>query len=407
VSLSPLTVKMAWRNVQRNSRRSLLTILAIGFGLFCLIVFQALKVGLHEEMVRSTVRIDSGTVQIHTAGYQANLANLQPFKDPSTILRIVTEQTDVPLAMRLKVPAMVVAGARSSMVLAAGVQPAAEAHLTLVPQSLNDGEYRVGDENIVIGQTLADSLGIVVGDQLNLLSRTLFGQTVSRAFRVAGMFHTGLTSFDQSQIFLGLEALQTFLNASEIISEMALLTPPDQAAAEAEQLRQALSGLPVQVQSWQEFNPDLVQLIDLNDATMQLLILIVFAIVALGIANTMTMAVFERFRELGIMLAMGQRPRGIVTLILCEALFLGLVAGAVGSLAGWAACHYLAAQGLDLSHFTSANRYFAAGHVIRARLLVPDLLLANLVAVMTALLAGLLPAWRASRLQPVEALRFS
>jgi len=407
VSFSPLIVRMAWRNVSRNSRRSFLTVLAIGFGLFCLIVFQALKVGLHEEMVRSTVRIDSGTVQIHAAGYQANLANIQPFKDPQKVLQIVSAQTSSPVAERLKVPAMVVAGARSSMVLVAGVEPAAESHLTLVEASLQAGEYRIAGDDIVIGQALAKSLGIGVGDKLNLLSRSLFGQTVSRSFNVAGLFSTGLTSFDQSQIFVALDTLQTFLRAPGVITEIVLLVPPTQANHEADSLRKALVGQPVQVQPWQEFNPDLVQLIDLNDATMHLLILIVFAIVALGIANTMTMAVFERFREIGILVAIGQRPSGIVLLILCEALFLGLVAGVAGSLAGWGACHYLAGHGLDLSHFTSANRYFAAGHVIHARLLMPDLLLANLVAVVTALVAGLLPAWRASRLQPVQALRFS
>ncbi len=138
---------------------------------------------------------------------------------------------------------------------------------------------------------------------------------------------------------------------------------------------------------------------------MRLLILIVFAIAALGIANTMTMITFERFRELGILAALGLRPGGIVLLIVLESLCLGLIAAALGSLLGIGVCSWLGRHGLDLTRFTSANQYFAAGHVIRAHLLPADLAAANLLTLATALLAGLYPAWKAARLDPVQAIR--
>lgn len=407
MSLPTLPIaRMALRNVRRNVRRSLLTVFAIAFGLFCLIVFQALKVGLHREMVNSTVRLDAASLQVHAAGYEANLTALYPLRDPERIERALAAAGVADFGRRLKAPALVLAGQRSSSVRLAGVDPAAEPRLTFVAERMVAGSYLDATAGVVLGEALAEDLGVAVGGEVTLMVQGLFGRPVTGRFPVRGLFRTELASFDRSQVFLPLAAAQAFLQAEGVVTEIAVRTPFGAEAGIADRLQRELPPDLYQVRTWQQLAPDVVQLIELNDATMHLLILIVFSIVALGITNTMTMAVYERFRELGVLTAIGMRPVRTVTLIVCESFFLGLFASLAGSLMGVAACAWLARHGIDLTSLTSANQYFATSHVLRAHLLPADLLTANAVTLATALLAGLYPAWKAARLQPAVAIRY-
>jgi ABC-type lipoprotein release transport system permease subunit len=397
--------RLAWRNLWRNARRSLLTALAIAFGLLCLIVFQALKVGLHQEMIRSTTRLDVGSLQIHAAGYQPNLTDLRPLKDSETATRLLQGRPDLHFSLRLKSPALVSSQAGSASVVLCGVEPKGEAAITVIHQLVTAGSYLAGGDGVLLGAELADSLRVGVGGEVSLVARSLFGRPVSRRFPVAGIFRSASAGFDRSQVFLPLAAAQELLQAQGLVSEIVVRAGEASLPALLQDLQQRLPAAEFQVRDWRQLAPDVVQLIQLNDGTMALLVGIVFAIVALGIANTMTMTVFERFRELGILAAIGTRPAGIVGLILSESLLLGAVAAAVGSLAGWGLCLYLGRYGIDLTRFTSANRYFATSHVLKAYLQPLDLLQANLITLATTLLAGLYPAWRAARLQPAETLR--
>ena len=395
--------RIGLRNIRRNVRRSLFTIVAVSFGLFCLIVFEALKVGLHHEMLHSTLNLDAAAIQVHAVGFEQNLAMLQPLPQPAEVEKQLAAAGITHFAARIKSPALVLAGKRSSSVLLAGVMPEQEKEVTFVADKITAGTYLAEPGTLLIGQVLADSLRVGLGDEVTLMVQSMFGRPAARKFTIGGMFRTELASFDRNHLYLDLTTAQHFLDADGVITEIAIRTPPAKAAAAAEILQRRL-GEAYQVRSWQQNLPDLEQLIELNDATMGLLVIIVFAIVAMGISNTMSTVIFERFREFGTLAAIGTPPRGIVALVVLESFFLGLLAAILGSLAGALACSLLASHGLDLSRFTSANQYFAAGHVLKAYLLPGDLLLAVAVTLATALLAGLYPAVKASRLEPVEAL---
>lgn len=395
--------RIGLRNIGRNARRSMFTILAISFGLFCIILFQALKVGLHREMLHSTLNLDAAAVQVHAAGYEQNLALSQPLPQPAMVEKQLVEAGINRFAARIKSPALVLAGPRSSSVLLSGVEPEREKQVTFLADRITAGSYLASPGTLLVGKALADSLRVKLGDQVTLMVQPRFGRPVARKFAIGGIFRTELASFDRNHLFLDLATAQDFLDAGEAVTEIAVRTAPEKAVLLAGKLRGRLGGA-YQVRSWQQNVPDLKQLIDLNDATMGLLVIIVFAIVAMGISNTMTTIIFERFREFGTLAALGTPPGGIVVLVVLESFFLGLLAAIIGSLTGIAACFLLQRHGLDLSRFISANQYFAGGHVLRAYLLPGDLLLALAVTLFTAMLAGLYPAFKASRLEPVEAL---
>jgi ABC-type lipoprotein release transport system permease subunit len=399
-----LFAMVALRNVRRNRRRSLFTIIAISFGLFCLIVFQALKVGLHREMTDGTVLLETGSLQVHAAGFETNLASLRPIADPELVAAALKKNGVTTFSRRIRTPALLLSGEGSSTVILTGVDPKAEPLVTRISKKITAGRYLEDNDRILIGDDLAKSLGVAPGGKLTLMAQDPMGRPVIGKFVIGGVYRTELASFNRSRVFLPLAAAQSFLHAEGVVTEIAALTKRDREEEIAAGLARLLPSSAYQVRSWQRIAPDLSQLIEMNDATMRLLILIVFAIVALGITNTMTMTVYERFRELGVLTAIGTSPSGILTMIALESLFIGAVATLFGSMAGIGACAWLARHGIDMTHFTSSNQFFAMTHVIKAHLLPRDLLAADGVALATSFLAGLYPAWKAARLEPVKAI---
>jgi ABC-type lipoprotein release transport system permease subunit len=400
-----MLLRISFRNIRRNGRRSLYTILAISFGLFCLIVFQALKNGLHREMAAGTVSLDTGSLQVHAVGYEPTLASLRPLPEPEGVERALVQSGITSYARRIRTPALLLSGPASSSVILYGIEPEREPLVTTIAGRLASGRYPVAGNGLLVGEELARSLRLAVGGRITLMAQGAFGRPAFRSFPIAGTFRTELPSFDRSRIYLPLTDLQQFLGAGGGVTEFVALTPFGSEEETAQQLARLLPPDRYQVRSWQAIAPDLTQLIELNDATMRLLILIVFFIVALGITNTMSMAVFERIRELGVLSAIGTTPGRIMGMVVVESCYLGVLAAAIGSTAGILACLYLARHGIDLSRFTSNNQYFAMGHVLKAQLTPFDLVAANLTTLATALLAGLYPAWRGARLDPVVAMR--
>ncbi|MFA7382245.1 MAG: FtsX-like permease family protein [Desulfurivibrionaceae bacterium] len=397
-------LQIALRNILRHRRRSLLTVAAVAFSVFCLIVFQALMGGLHQKMMESALSLDTGAIQVHAAGFARNQTRLRPLPNPKAITPAFKAAGITRFAPRLKAPALIIAGHHSSSVYLSGIEPGQEASVTLIRQKIVRGTYQLAPGQILISKGLADALDLRINDSMTLMVQSLFGQTRTGRFTVSGLFATGLDSFDQSHVYLSLATAQTLLEAEDSISEVAASCPPAQAAKLAGHLQQYLPAATYQVMAWQGLVPDLAQLMELNDATFRLLIIILFAIVAMGIANTMTTVIFERFREFGTLTALGATPGGIVSLVMTESLLLGLFAALAGSLTGFGACVYLARYGIDLTNFTSANQYFVAGSVLKAVLTPADFILANAITLATSATAGLYPAWKASRLNPVKAL---
>lgn len=399
-----MLLKVAVRNATRNRRRSAYTVLAVAFGLFCLIIFQALKVGLHEEMVRSTVNLDAGSAAVFAAGHEPNLATLLPMREPEKVFYELGKIPGVRAAARLRAPGLALAREKSTGVIITGIDPEAEPKITFIKDSVTSGSYPGPEGGLLVSENLAGPLKIGVGDELAIMAQDVSGKAVVRKIKVAGLFRTALSSFDRSHVFLSSGEMGDFLRAKGAVTEIAVSAPAGTEDELAAKLKKVLDPSRHKVLTWREIAPDVDQLIRLNDSTMTLLIIIVFAIVAMGIVNTMSMAVYERFHEIGVMSAMGAGPGTVFSMIVLESAMLGVLSAAVGSLSGLAACAYLSVYGVDLTSLTSANEYFATSHVLKAHLLMEDLFWENLLTVVTATLAGVFPAMKAVRMEAVEAL---
>ncbi|MHB1349058.1 MAG: ABC transporter permease [Desulfobulbaceae bacterium] len=409
MSILRLQTAIALRNIFRQPRRSALTVLAISFSVFCVIVFQALKVGMHWTMVDSALSLDLGTMQIHRAGYETNITQFQALPKPDRLLQTLGKLGIDAASPRIKAPALILAGQRSSSVLLSGIRPEQEQRITLIGRRLAAGEYLPGGrDSLLISQGLADSLKLRVGDTVSLMLQDVFGKPVVKKIAISGLYETGLSSFDRHHLYLPLLTLQNFLAAEDgEVTEIALAVDPADARRLTRLLREHADPGTYQVTSWQELAPDIVQLMELNDATFKLLVVIIFCIAAMGVANTMNSAIFERFREFGTIAAIGTTPAEMVMMVSLESLILGIFSCAAGTGAAMFVCILLGYHGVDLTSLTSANQYFTAGAVLRPEVLAGDVVTANLLTLFTALVAGLYPAVKASRLNPVDALNYT
>ena len=398
-----IDVIIGLRNLGRNRRRTFLTGSLIAFGVICLVVFQALKVGMHQQMVVSTTSLDSGLLQIHAPDYRPNRSLLQPISEATPLLERLQRQHII-YAERLKTAGLLLAGQQSSMISISGIIPDHEARITQIASKMISGDYFEQGDSIILSQTLCSALSLSLHDQVTLMVQDSAGQPALSKMTISGIYNTGLASFDTLHAYVNLQTLQQLVKAPEVISEISIHAP----LSAQKNLEARMAGLLTGNQHltrWQEALPDLMQLIELNDTTMSILIVIIFVLVGMGILNTMTMVTYERFTEFGLLAALGHTPYGVIRMVLSEAFFLGTAAAFLGGLIGWALCFWLGQQGLDLSQFTSNNQYFTNAHILYPQIRWIDLIAAFSLATFTCTFSGLFPAYKASRLNPVEALR--
>jgi ABC-type lipoprotein release transport system permease subunit len=261
---------------------------------------------------------------------------------------------------------------------------------------------------ILLGERLARSLRAGVGDPVWLLTSTRDGRTAEEQFRVAGLYRTGGATMDRMRAYVHLADLQRFVRLGSAVHEIAVRAPdPEEAAPLASALlaRPETDGL--LVRGWYDVKPMLKRMLDLNDASVGILLFIIFTVAALGVLNTMLMAVFERTRELGVLMALGLRPGQVRGLVVVETVLLTLLGGVVGTAIGLGLDAYLMVYGWDLRSFTGGFSIAGVGvdPVLRAAIEVRGVLVPLLAISIVTFLASFYPAHRASKLSPTEAMR--
>ena len=261
---------------------------------------------------------------------------------------------------------------------------------------------------VLLGERLAKSLRADVGDEVYLLTSTTDGRTAEEPFRVVGLYRTGDATMDRMRAYVHLADLQRFVHLGGRVHEIAAVAAdPELAVALATALREAPAAAGLSVRPWYEVKPMLKRMLDLNDASVGLMLFIIFVVAALGVLNTMLMAVFERTRELGVLMALGLRPWQVRRLVMIETVLLTLFGGAVGTLCGLGLDLYLLEVGWDLTSMTGG--FSVAGvtidPVLRASVELRGLLVPLLAISVVTFLASFYPANRAAKLSPTRAMR--
>lgn len=406
-----LYLRLAWRNVWRHRRRTFLIAIGMGITMSLLIFYDGLIGGFEQAIYGNAIQLLGGNVQVHAPGYNDKVGRkpLLALNDPDAIVRAAESHPNVVVASKRIVTGGLVTNREGAFaVTIVGVETDKEGKITPVSDNITSGRYLLPDDGdvIVIGQGLATAMEIKVGDRITMVGNSTHEQTRQRTMTVIGIFDVGVPSVEKTTIYVSLAEAQSLFGLNGQVTEIVIsLEQIGQEPGVVNTINQSVPGY--EVTSWETSIPELKQTMDMKTSVMGAFGVFMIGIVAIGILNLLMMAVFERTREIGIVGALGLKPREITLLFLLEGIVIGLMGAALGAILGTLFNGIFGVVGFDYTQFADLTEYTA---LISGRIytqLVPMKILqhALTVAIISAI-AALYPAMEASRREPAEALHY-
>lgn len=408
---------LSWRNIWRNRTRSLVVITAIALGIWAAMFMSGFATGMVKGYLNDNIANAVSHIQIHHPDYAKDNDVKMTVPDAFITLNNIKKYNNVKAATaRTLVNGMIASSKEARGIRVKGIEPEAEARVSTIAEKIVEGEYLAPNKRnpILISNRLAERLDVKLRSKVVLTFQDLNGEIVAAAFRVAGIFDTGNDLFDDATVFALREDLNRLLSgASEgndsipvqpIAHEIAIILSDAKLVDSTRNTLQA--ALPdLKVETYREISPDL-QLYESQMQSVSLIYLVVIMLALIfGIINTMLMAVLERIRELGMLMAIGMNKLRVFLMIMLETILIGVVAAPFGLLLGWATITYFGKYGINLSAYSETLQMYGMSNIIYFAV-NPDIYWqVPLSVAFTAVLASLYPAWKAIRLQPVEAIR--
>jgi len=406
-----LYLNLAWRNVWRHRRRTLIIVLAMGLGLMLMMFYDGLVAGFNQAIYGNAIKILGGNIQVHAAGYRAkaNQTPLLPLADDQAVVTAALANSQVVAATR-RINTGGLASSREGAfaVGITGIEPEKEQTVNLAEQHVIAGRnLTASDSDVVfIGKGLADAMGVQVGDRLTLTGRSTHEQMRQRTMTVAGVYDLGMADIEKRTIYISLSEAQTLYDLNGQSTEVAIVLK--QIGLESTVIADLKPNLPgYEIESFEANYPELQSALGTKGAVMNIFSVVILIIAGIGILNLLLMAIYERAREIGVLGALGLKPRQISLLFILEGTMIGLVGVAVGIVCGLLINGLLMRVGLDFTAFSSVTSYMAlmTGRVYPSWG-VDKLLVRALTVAIIAALAAVIPAREAAQREPAEVLHY-
>ncbi len=407
----PLSVRLAWRNVWRNPRRTGLTVAATVFAVALVVFSVAMASGTHEKMIVDTVRVNAGHLQISGEGYQEN-QTLEEFVhfDARMERNLARVEGVRGYAPRLVGFGLISKDSLTRGVALVGIDPEREATVSTLASRVREGSFLSSRDarEIVLGERLASNLTARPGDELLLYSVAYSLESAFDLFRVVGIVKLPDPTMDRALALVPLGAAQEFYVYGDRVSEVAVLAEDaDRVTAVQAALRAALpDDALAEIHTWRETLPELEQLIFLDDVGMYIILVILVVVVGFGILNTILMAVLERKREFGVLLALGLRPASVFRIVFLESMMLAFVGLVIGLAVGIPLVSYFESNPVVLAgQAAEAIELFGMEPLMTWKLKPLNPIGSALTILGVAAVAALYPALKASRGRPVDVFR--
>lgn len=399
---------IALRNLLRHKRRSLITLSAIVFGLGTLIFLWSFSDGAHRQMVERFKAIVTSDAQVVPQGTNPIYATSEVIEDPESVRILLRDEPMIAnFAERVRGGGIVSTATRSESINIIGADPRQEQEIGS-DTSVKLGRYisREDEQGVVMGESLSRLLNLQLGDKLIVTAQDYYGALNGDVFRLAGVVETGNEQLDNGVIVLLLSTAQRLLSLGQRISKFALkLNAGHDSDDVVRELKPKLTGMGLSILSWEDLIPMIAQLIRYNEGRNLVLVLIVLAVVAMGILNTLMIAIVERTREFGLMMALGTKPKQVIWLVTFESFLLTAVGSLLALFCGLAITLYFGKVGIDLTRFSETFSNLMIGSHVYPKIVWSHVFLSIAVVWGGTLIVSLYPAWRASRLDPIEAMR--
>ncbi|AQV00508.1 MULTISPECIES: ABC transporter permease [Desulfococcus] len=400
--------RLAWRNLWRNPRRTVVILTAVCVGVFGMIFIAALMQGVGDQMVRNSIATLVGSLQVHHRGYREDPVVENTMTDPAEPAAALAAvlPPGARWSRRVRVNAVAGNARHSAGVTLVGIEPDREGGVSFIGSAVVEGRpLGPGDPyGIIVGRALVEKFETRIGRKLVLMSQAADRDIASRAFTIVGVFRAELAATEKQFVFVSLAAAQEMLKVDKGVSEIAVLLPDGaDPGPTADALKAALPER-YEIHTWRELLPMLTAYIDMNEGFTVVWYLVVFIAMGFGIVNTLLMAVFERMREFGLLRALGMKPGGIVRGVLIESALLLILGTAAGNGAAFLSVAALAENGINLSAFAAGVEYAGMPRVIYPAFSWTSVLEANLTVWVLGLAVSLYPALKASGITPVAAM---
>lgn len=404
--------KIAWRNIWRNPRRTLLTLGAIAFASLLLVFMLSFQFGSYDTMINTAVKINTGHLQIQTQAYHKKHNIRSVVADPEPVARVLEKIPRIQAyAPRCEAFGLVSSAERTYGILVTGIDPGREAGVSRLPKLIRQGVYLGANatDQALIGALLAQNLKVSVGDELTVLGQGRDGSVAATVVTVAGIYRAGIDAFDRSSMYIPLKTFQSVFSMRQGVHTIVVLG--DDLAEVSKIKRDIRKGLAdahidyLQVYDWDELMPGLRQAIEMDLVSGLIFYALLVLVVGFSILNTFLMAVFERTREFGVMMAIGTTPRRLTKLLLIESGAMTGIGILAGILLGVGVTWYFQVHGFELGGSSDLLSQFGISGRIYPKLSVASILIGPGLVLFITFWAALYPALKVRGLEVIQALR--
>ncbi|MCK5832034.1 ABC transporter permease [bacterium] len=405
-----LYVKLAWRNLFRNKRRTIIASFAIALGLAALIFMDALFIGEEKSFIEAATSTFLGEAQItHVDFRKKQTSNLTISNFSETIEKLANDTLVAAFTPRTQSFGTVTSAADVRGISIHGIAPQSERDLSIIDEVIVDGQFFDGDNprDILIGVKLAEIVDVELGDKLILsVAQTKTGDISQQLFRVSGIFDFGDRSMNSGAVFIGLPQAREMLGIGETAHTITIkFVDPNISRDSTAAFWSNYSVDSNEAISWTTIMPMIASMSDMLIVAKIFMALILMGIVVFVILNTLFMALYERMFELGVLRAVGTRPMGIVKLLILEAASLSIVGIAMGVVLGFGVTALIAHIGIDFTGIEFSG--IAMRENIYPVLKVSQFIIYPIGVFIFTIIVGIYPAIHAARMSPAKAMKRS
>lgn len=404
-----MLISIAWQNVWRNKTRSWVIITAIGLGIWAGIFMLAFSWGMYEQRIDDTIKNEISHLQIHhpefkeEKGIQFLVMDSKAYEEKIKQNKLITAYSK-----RIVCTGMIGSAKTSAGIQLIGVDPIAEQQVTGLDKKLIEGKYFESKSKrtppIVLSEKMAKKLNVKIRSKVILTFQDSNHDIITAAFKVNGIYKSANSVYDLQNVFVPKKSLEKLLkfNTNQYHEIALLLNDGEQIITVQNDLKTIGKS---QVETWKELSPDLAYSIDMLNQSMDIFMGIILLALAFGIINTMLMAVLERVREIGMLMAIGMNKTKVFLMIVLETIFLSSVGGILGLLFSYISIYYFQQTGIDLSTFSAGLEQFGMSKVVYPNLEFASYIRTSIQVLIVSFLASIYPAWKALKLNPATAIR--
>ncbi|MGD8715074.1 MAG: ABC transporter permease [Desulfobacterales bacterium] len=408
-----IDVKMAWRNIWRNPRRTILTICAIAFASLLLVFMLSFQFGSYETMINTSVKIQTGHLQIQADEYQKRKSIRRVVPEPQKISQLLETIPKIEAyTFRGHAFSLISSEERTYGVAVTGIDPQREAKVSRLKSLIREGQFlSESDVNqALVGKLLAKNLRITPGDEVTVLGQGRDGSIAATVVLVKGIYSSGIDEFDRVSIHIPLKTFQEIYVMGDAIHEIVIIA---ESLADVDTIKRSLNAQfrsqnpekPLVAVDWEELMPGLRQSIEMDLVSGLIFYFLLIIVVAFSILNTFLMAIFERTKEFGVLMAIGTTPGRLTKVLLIESMTITWIGTIAGMIIGSLITIYFQSQGFDISGASELLDRFGITGRIYPKLSWISAISGPMAVLMITFFAALYPALKIQRMQPIEAMR--